>query len=58
MPLVEADEMRMTKTSRFEQVLDDYQMLAREPLIYGTQCKRPGRPRLASGVGRAVIAST
>lgn len=37
MPLVEADEMRMTKTSRFEQMLDDYQMLAREQLICGTQ---------------------
>jgi carboxylate-amine ligase len=37
MPLVEADEMRMTETSRFEQMLDDYQMLAREQLICGTQ---------------------
>jgi carboxylate-amine ligase len=37
MPLVEADEMRMTRSSRFEQMLDDYQMLAREQLICGTQ---------------------
>ncbi len=36
-PLVEADEMRMTPTSRFEQMLDDYQLLAREQLICGTQ---------------------
>lgn len=36
-PLVEAEEMRMTPTSRFEQMLDDYQLLAREQLICGTQ---------------------
>ena len=36
-PLVEAEEMRMTPTSRFEQMHDDYQLLAREQLICGTQ---------------------
>jgi carboxylate-amine ligase len=36
-PLVEAEEMQMTPTSRFEQMLDDYQLLAREQLICGTQ---------------------
>ncbi|MBW3605608.1 MAG: carboxylate--amine ligase/circularly permuted type 2 ATP-grasp protein [Actinobacteria bacterium] len=36
-PLVEAEELRVTKTSRFEQMLDDYQLLAREQLICGTQ---------------------
>ncbi|HEX6257328.1 MAG TPA: carboxylate--amine ligase/circularly permuted type 2 ATP-grasp protein [Euzebyales bacterium] len=36
-PLVEAEEMRTTPTSRFEQMLDDYQLLAREQLICGTQ---------------------
>lgn len=36
-PLVEAEEMRMTPTWRFEQMHDDYQLLAREQLICGTQ---------------------
>ena len=36
-PLVEQDELAITPTSRFEQMLDDYQMLAREQLICGTQ---------------------
>ena len=36
-PLVEEDELAVTSTSRFEQMLDDYQILAREQLICGTQ---------------------
>jgi carboxylate-amine ligase len=36
-PLVEEDEPAVTSTSRFEQMLDDYQILAREQLICGTQ---------------------
>ena len=36
-PLVADDELAITPTTRFEQMLDDYQMLAREQLICGTQ---------------------
>jgi carboxylate-amine ligase len=36
-PLVEQDELTVTSTTRFEQMLDDYQILAREQLICGTQ---------------------
>lgn len=36
-PLVKPDDLDVTPTSRFERMLDDYQMLAREQLICGAQ---------------------
>ncbi|HSK95374.1 MAG TPA: glutamate--cysteine ligase, partial [Euzebyales bacterium] len=36
-PLVEQDDLTVTSTSRYEQMLDDYQILAREQLICGAQ---------------------
>jgi glutamate---cysteine ligase / carboxylate-amine ligase len=36
-PLVEQDDLTVTPTSRYERMLDDYQILAREQLICGAQ---------------------
>jgi carboxylate-amine ligase len=36
-PLVAEEDLTVTPTSRFERMLDDYQILAREQLICGTQ---------------------
>ncbi|MDQ1657724.1 MAG: glutamate---cysteine ligase / carboxylate-amine ligase [Cryptosporangiaceae bacterium] len=36
-PLVDADDLAVTPTRRFKQMLDDYQLLAREQLICGAQ---------------------
>jgi carboxylate-amine ligase len=36
-PLVAGEDLSITPTSRFERMLDDYQILAREQLICGTQ---------------------